>query len=83
MISMPILGLVFLVGMQQALEADHIAAVSCLVARGTRTADVVNGLTWGLGHTLTLISFAGAAIVQGWASPTYSRSLSKPPLASC
>ncbi len=70
MISTPILGLGFLVGMQHALEADHIAAVSSIAARETSTADIVkHGLTWGLGHTLTLFSFAGAAIVLGWAIP--------------
>src|SRR5262249_15243984 len=70
MISMPILGLGLLMGMQHALEADHIAAVSSIAARGTRVADVVkHGLTWGLGHTLTLSAFAGVAIVLGWALP--------------
>ena len=70
MISMPILGLGFLGGMQHALEADHIAAVSSTAARRTRMADIVkHGLTWELGHTLTLFSFAGAAIVLGWAIP--------------
>ena len=68
--SVPILGLGFLVGMQHALETDHIAAISSIAARGTRMADVVkHGLTWGLGHTLTLFSFAGVAIVLGWAIP--------------
>ena len=68
--SVPILGLGFVVGMQHALEADHIAAISSIAARGTRMADVAkHGLTWGLGHTLTLFSFAGAAIVLGWAIP--------------
>ena len=47
--SVPILGLGFLVGMQHALETDHIAAISSIAARGTRMADVVkHGLTWGL-----------------------------------
>ena len=35
MIYMPILGLGFLSGMQHALEADHVAAVSSIAARGT------------------------------------------------
>jgi hypothetical protein len=70
MISMPIVGLGFVLGMQHALEADHIAAVSSIAARGTRVADIVkHGLTWGLGHSLTLFAFAGAAIVLGWAIP--------------
>jgi len=70
MTSAPIMALGFLIGMQHALEADHIAAVSSIAARGTRTADVVkHGLSWGLGHTLTLFSFAGAAMLLGWAIP--------------
>jgi ABC-type nickel/cobalt efflux system permease component RcnA len=65
-----ILGLGFLLGMQHALEADHIAAVSSIAARRTHIGDIVkHGLTWGLGHTLTLFAFAGAAILLGHAIP--------------
>jgi len=67
-----ILGLGFLLGMQHALEADHIAAVSSIAARRTDVGDIVkHGLTWGLGHTLTLFAFAGAAIILGHAIPEY------------
>lgn len=67
-----ILGLGFLLGMQHALEADHIAAVSSLAARRTDIRDIIkHGLTWGLGHTLTLLTFAGAAIVLGHAIPEH------------
>jgi hypothetical protein len=65
-----ILGLGFLLGMQHALEADHIAAVSSIAARRSHVADIVkHGLTWGLGHTFTLFAFAGAAILLGRAIP--------------
>lgn len=65
-----ILGLGFLLGMQHALEADHIAAVSSIAARRSEVGDIVkHGLTWGLGHTLTLFAFAGAAILLGRAIP--------------
>jgi hypothetical protein len=65
-----ILGLGFLLGMQHALEADHIAAVSSIAARRSHVGDIVkHGLTWGLGHTLTLFAFAGAAILLGEAIP--------------
>src|SRR3954447_14572260 len=65
-----ILGLGFLLGMQHALEGDHIAAVSSIAARRSHVADIVkHGLTWGLGHTLTLFVFAGAAILLGHAIP--------------
>src|ERR1700749_4853533 len=65
-----ILSLGFLLGMQRALEADHIAAVSSIAARRSEVTDIVkHGLTWGLGHTLTLFAFAGAAILLGHAIP--------------
>ncbi|MBI3699846.1 MAG: urease accessory protein [Afipia sp.] len=65
-----VLGLGFLLGMQHALEADHIAAVSSIAARRSDVRDIVkHGLTWGLGHTLTLFVIAGAAIVLGRAIP--------------
>jgi cytochrome c biogenesis protein CcdA len=67
-----ILGLGFLLGMQHALEADHIAAVSSIAARRTHVGDILkHGLTWGLGHTLTLFAFAGAAILLGQAIPDH------------
>jgi hypothetical protein len=67
-----ILGLGFLLGMQHALEADHVAAVSSIAARRTHVGDIVrHGLTWGLGHTLTLFAFAGAAILLGHAIPEH------------
>ena len=65
-----ILGIGILLGMQHALEADHIAAVSSIAARRTDVRDIVkHGLTWGLGHTVTLFVFAGAAILLGHAIP--------------
>ncbi|MBR0692772.1 urease accessory protein [Bradyrhizobium lablabi] len=65
-----ILGLGFLLGMQHALEPDHIAAVSSIAVRRSHVGDIVkHGLTWGLGHTLTLFIFAGAAILLGRAIP--------------
>ena len=71
-----ILGLGFLLGMQHALEADHVAAVSSIAARRDNVADIVkHGLTWGLGHTLTLFVFAGAALALGQA---ISDNLSRP-----
>ncbi|HEY0218257.1 MAG TPA: urease accessory protein [Afipia sp.] len=67
-----VLGLGLLLGMQHALEADHIAAVSSIAARRSDVRDIVkHGLTWGLGHTLTLFVFAGAAILLGHAIPDH------------
>src|SRR5258708_4568397 len=65
-----ILGLGFLLGMQHALEADHIAGVSSIGARRSHVGDIVkHGLTWGLGHSLALFVFAGAALLVGRAIP--------------
>ena len=67
-----VLGLGFLLGVQHALEADHIAAVSSIATGRTEVRDIVkHGLTWGLGHTLTLFVFAGAAILLGHAIPEH------------
>lgn len=61
-----ILGLGFLIGMQHALEADHVAAVSSIAARRSGLRDIVkHGVTWGFGHTITLFLFAGAALFLG------------------
>src|SRR3954464_150253 len=65
-----IAGLGFLLGMQHALEADHIAAVSSIAARRAHLGEIVkHGLTWGLGHTITLFALAGAAVWLGGAIP--------------
>lgn len=65
-----ILGLGFLLGMQHALEVDHVAAVSSIAARRSDVGDIVkHGMTWGIGHTLTLFAFAGAALALGQAIP--------------
>jgi len=62
MLSMLFLG--FLIGMQHALEADHLAAVSSMVARERSVGRIVrHGAVWGLGHTVTLMAFAGAALM--------------------
>lgn len=65
-----ILGVGFLLGMQHALEADHVAAVSSIAARRINVFDIVkHGLTWGLGHTITLFLFGGAALLLGRTVP--------------
>jgi len=58
--------LAFFIGMGHALEADHIAAVSSMVSRETRISSIVRtGAVWGLGHTISLMLFAGVALVLG------------------
>ncbi len=63
MISALLLGL--LLGMQHALEADHLAAVASLATNARSRRGVLrHGVTWGIGHMLTLAVFAGAVIVS-------------------
>ena len=65
MFSILALGLV--IGMQHALEADHLAAVSAATARQTTIRRIIShGTFWGIGHTLTLMSVAGGALYLGF-----------------
>ena len=50
--------------MQHALEADHVAALSS-ICTGTRSVRrmATHGAVWGLGHSFTLLIFAGAAVL--------------------
>ncbi len=54
------------IGMQHALEADHVAAVSSIAARQKSVRRIVtHGAVWGLGHTVTLMLVAGGAVLFG------------------
>lgn len=60
--------LAVLIGMSHALEADHVAAVSSMVTRQKSMSQIVRtGAVWGLGHTITLMAFAGVALIFGFA----------------
>jgi sulfite exporter TauE/SafE len=51
----------FLIGLQHALEADHIAAVASLASGKTGIRRIArHGAIWGIGHALTLAAFGGA-----------------------
>jgi high-affinity nickel permease len=61
-----ILALGLLIGMQHALEADHLAAVSAISARKTSARKIIShGAFWGIGHTLTLMGVAGGVLYLG------------------
>ncbi len=63
-----ILLLGLLMGMQHALEADHMAAVSSIVCRASSVRRILrHGLVWGTGHAVTLIAVAGLALSTGLA----------------
>ena len=55
-----------LVGMQHALEADHLAAVAALSAdASSRRSLVLRGAWWGLGHTIALFAICGTVLLLG------------------
>ena len=61
MLSVLFLG--FVIGLQHALEADHVAAVSSLVCGKSEVKKIArHGAIWGLGHTLVLVMFGGGVI---------------------
>ena len=55
--SFSILMIGFVLGLQHATEADHLAAVSTIVSekKNLLTASIVGGL-WGIGHTISLFA---------------------------
>ncbi len=61
-----------LVGVQHAMEADHLAAVSALANRSRSIASAARqGATWGVGHTLTLLLFGGSVLLMGQRVPEH------------
>ncbi len=61
------LALGFLIGMQHALEADHLAAVGTMAVGGgtSKRRLALRGAVWGLGHTITLFAICAAVILLG------------------
>ena len=53
----------FLLGVKHALDADHIVAVTAIVSSSrSLLRSALVGLSWGVGHTLTLVA-AGIAVL--------------------
>lgn len=62
----------FLIGIQHALEADHIAAVASLATRNRSVNETVRqGVTWGVGHAFTLFLFGGVVVVMDTVIPEH------------
>lgn len=62
MFSILLLGL--LLGLQHAIEADHLAAVASLTTRSRSLRDAArHGSAWGLGHALMLLLFGGGVLL--------------------
>ena len=71
MFSILLLG--FIIGMQHAMEADHIAAVASLASSGGASlrGTARKGMAWGLGHTLTLLLFCGFVLLADTMIPEH------------
>ncbi len=64
------LGLGFLIGMQHATEADHVAAVCSVASRRAGIGAISrHGMFWGIGHTITLVAVAGTCLVLSTTVP--------------
>lgn len=64
---MTLLGVGFLLGLRHALDTDHLAAVSTVLAeRPSLLASSAVGLCWGLGHTLTLLLVGSIVLISGF-----------------
>ena len=72
-----ILGLGFLLGLQHAMEADHVASVAAIAAGRGRLSQVLrHGAFWGLGHAFSLSAFAGVVVLaRGNIPPGFSAGL--------
>lgn len=68
--SLTLFGLGLVLGLQHALEADHVVAVSTLVSQTkSLKKSAVLGAVWGLGHTLTLFIVGAAVLLFNLAIP--------------
>ncbi len=66
----PALLLGIVLGMRHATDADHVAAVTTIVARRRGIGEALRiGALWGAGHTLAILVAGGAIIGTGIAVP--------------
>ncbi len=62
--GLPLVVLGFLLGMKHALDVDHLAAVTTLIAgQRSRWKSVLVGAWWGLGHCASLMLLGGVIIL--------------------
>lgn len=70
MTLVPALLLGVVLGMRHATDADHVAAVTTIVARRRSIGGALQvGALWGAGHTLAILVAGGAIIGTGAAMP--------------
>ena len=61
-----VLALGLLIGLQHALEPDHVAAVTSLASgTGSKASIVRQGIAWAVGHAVMLLLVAGSAVSFG------------------
>ncbi|MCB1925262.1 MAG: sulfite exporter TauE/SafE family protein [Gammaproteobacteria bacterium] len=74
MLHVLLLGL--LLGLQHALDADHLAAVASLSTRARSLGDAArHGAAWGIGHSLTLLLFGGLLLFVQASLPPWTADL--------
>jgi high-affinity nickel permease len=62
--SLPVIVLGFVLGMLHATDADHVIAVSTIIARQRSVRGAARiGLLWGVGHTVSVFAVGTAIIV--------------------
>lgn len=62
--ALTVLGLGFVLGLRHALDTDHLAAVSTVLAeRPSWRASGLVGLSWGVGHTVVLLLVGAIVLV--------------------
>jgi len=57
-------------GLQHAVDPDHVVAVSTIVSRtGSAARSIGAGALWGVDHTLTVLAVGGAMVLFSWKVP--------------
>jgi high-affinity nickel permease len=70
--TLSVLAIGFILGLKHATEADHVTAVATLVTGQRSLSQIVRqGIAWGLGHSLTLLSIGVLVLALGQALPSW------------
>lgn len=65
-----ILALGFFLGMRHATDSDHVVAVTTIVSQQRRVSSAaLTGISWGIGHSITLLVVGAAIILFGVVVP--------------
>jgi hypothetical protein len=70
--TLSVLAIGFILGLKHATEADHVTAVATLVTGQQSLSKIVRqGIAWGLGHSLTLLSIGVLVLGLGHTLPSW------------